>query len=188
MTFSVHPDNLHSLAKLGFRTTYHRLCGVRGVIAGWIEIGIPEEQQARLLVNLAQEQELFLRLDVMHQACIETLSTYDAMRGDKPEIFLAAALKLGTPEEGAELMPRVHEPKAALALAVWLLERNCEDNAVQARLKIIDGVMTATISESNRDSAPTWPHELADFITSESAFKLCFADNVFSFPITKDEG
>jgi hypothetical protein len=188
MTFSVHPDNLRSLAELGFRTTYHRLRGVRGVVAGWIEIGIPEEQKARLLANLAQEQVLLLRLDEMHQACVEAISTSDAIVGSKPEVFLAATLKLGTPEEGAELMPSVLEPQAALALAVWLLQRNCEGSDVRTRLEIIEGVVTASVTGSTRNSAPAWPSELIDFITSESSFKLCFADNVFSFPISKDEG
>jgi hypothetical protein len=33
-----------------------------------------------------------------------------------------------------------------------------------------------------------WPSEFADYITSESTFKLCFVDKVFSFPMSKDEG
>ena len=188
MTFSVHPDNLQSLAELGFRTTYHRLRGVRGVVAGWIEIGIPKEQKARILANLAQEQVLLLRLEEMHRACVETISTADAIVGGKPEVFLAATLKLGTPEEGAQLMPSVLEPEAALALAVWLLERDAMNKDVRTRLEIVEGVVTASVTGSTRNSAPAWPNELADYITSESAFLLCFAEKVFSFPASKDEG
>ncbi len=186
MTFSVHPDNLQSLAELGFSTTYHRLRGVRGVVAGWIEIGIPEQQKTRILANLAQEQVLLLRLEEMHQACVEPLSTSDALVGDKPEIFLAATLKLGTPEEGADLMPSVIEPQAALALAVWLLERNCDDNDVRPTLETVEGVITVSIEGSTRNAAPAWPSELSEFIISESPFKLGFADNVFSFPAAQD--
>ena len=187
MVFTVHPDNLQSLAELGFRATYHRLRGVRGVVAGWIEIGIPDEQKSRILANLAQEQVLLLRLDEMHQACVEALSTSDALVGFKPEIFLAATLKLGTPEEGAELMPSILHPSAAVALAVWLLERNCTDNEVKPSLSISDGAVTATIDGNCRLSAPAWPVELSELITSETPHSICFADNVFAFPAVNNE-
>ena len=187
MTFTVHSDNLLALAELGFRTTYHRLRGVRGVVAGWVEIGIPEGQKARILANLAQEQALLLRLEEMHQACVEPLSTADALVGEKPGIFLAAALKLGTPEEGADLMPSVIEPQAALALAVWLLERNSDHNDVRPSLAIIDGAVTATIEDSTRPSAPAWPAELSNFVTEEATFKLVFTDKVFAFPSSRDD-
>jgi len=75
-----------------------------------------------------------------------------------------------------------------LALSVWLLERNCVNNDVRTRLEIIEGVMTASVTGSTRKSAPAWPSEFADYITNESTFKLCFVENVFSFPMSKDEG
>ncbi|MDP6962838.1 MAG: hypothetical protein QGF46_01585 [Planctomycetota bacterium] len=182
MDFSVEKDALLSLAELGFRATYHRLRGVRGVVAGWIEIGIPDEQKTRILANLAEEQDLLLRLEEMHKASIHPFSTPDALVGNKPDIFLAASLKLGTPEEGAELMPSILKPQAGLALAVWLLQRQSFEANVHPLLSVIDGDVVATIEGCEVESAPPWPHELAEFVKSETHTKLVFAEDTFSFP------
>ncbi len=40
--------------------------------------------------------------------------------GEAPQVLLAAALGLGTPEEAHDRLPRIADPEAALALALWL--------------------------------------------------------------------
>ena len=182
MSYQLHSEDLIELAEMGFRATYHRLRGVRGVVAGWIEIGIPEEQKSRILSNLAKEQELILRLDEMHQAACGRWNPADAALGVRPAIFLSACLQLGTPEEGGELMPSILNVEAALALATWFLQRDCANKGVQTSLQLEDSIMTACVENSARDAATSWPQELKDYILEDDTFTLKFNEGVFSFP------
>jgi|MDSW01.2.fsa_nt_gb hypothetical protein len=182
MSYQLHPEDLIELAEMGFRATYHRLRGVRGVVAGWIEIGIPEEQKPRILSNLAKEQELILRLDEMHQAACGRWNPADAALGVRPAIFLSACLQLGTPEEGGELMPSILKTDGALALATWFLQRGCGEEKVQTSLRVENGIMTAHVQNSERSAAPSWPTKLKEYIVEEDPFTLKFNEGVFSFP------
>jgi len=111
---------LRELLARGFRSTLHRLRGLRGLLGGWIELGVPPGSEGRVQMRLEEDMVLLARLDwigtMLHQA--PPLKRLEA--GEAPAVLLSAALGLGTPEEARERLPQIVDPAVALGLALWL--------------------------------------------------------------------
>ncbi|HEX9792860.1 MAG TPA: hypothetical protein VGC54_02655, partial [Planctomycetota bacterium] len=95
---------------------------MRGLLGGWAMIGLPPGQDALVRSRLEEDRLLLGRIDwirgVLHAGAREELLG----RGEAPQVLLAAALGLDTPEELGAQLPAIGDPEAALALAVWLEE------------------------------------------------------------------
>jgi hypothetical protein len=111
---------LRDLLARAFRSTLHRLRGLRALLGGWIECGVPPGAESRVPLRLEEDMILLARLDwigsmLHHPQPLKLLES-----GEAPSVLLAAALGLGTPEEARERLPRVPDPEMAVALALAL--------------------------------------------------------------------
>jgi hypothetical protein len=113
---SIHRDLLHR----AFRASLHRLRGLRALLGGWIEIGVPPGSEHRVQPRLEEDMVLLARLDWLGTMMHHAQPPARLHAGEAPQVLLAAALGLGTPEEARERLPHIVDPEAALALALWI--------------------------------------------------------------------
>lgn len=111
---------LRDLLARAFRSTLHRLRGLRALLGGWIEIGVPPGSEGRVRMRLEEDMLLLARLDWLGTMMHYPLPVKRLHAGEAPAVLLASALGLGTPEEARERLPQVLDPEAAIALAFWL--------------------------------------------------------------------
>jgi len=115
---------LRKLADRTFTATLHRLRGVRGLLHGWSQVGVPVQDASQLETRFEEDLNLLSRLDwlrslLLHQPPLERLEG-----GEAPMVLLACALGHGTPSENRQgidgRLPQAKQPAGALSLALWL--------------------------------------------------------------------
>lgn len=111
---------LRDLLARAFRSTLHRLRGLRALLGGWVECGVPPGSEGRVRVRLEEDMVLLARLDWLGSMLHHPQPLKLLQAGEAPSVLLAAALGLGTPEEARERLPRVPDPEMAVALALAL--------------------------------------------------------------------
>lgn len=111
---------LRDLLARAFRSTLHHLRGLRALLGGWIEIGVPPGSEGRVRLRLEEDMILLARLDWLGSMMHHPQPLRRLHAGEAPMVLLAGALGLGTPEEARERLPKVLDPEAAIALAFWL--------------------------------------------------------------------
>lgn len=119
MTDTLEPI-CRDLCKRALGASLHRLRGLRGLFGGWIEVGVPPGSEDRVRLKLEEDMILMARLDWLGSMLHRMPPRARLRSGEAPAVLLAAALGLGTPEEAGERLPRIQDPEAALALALWL--------------------------------------------------------------------
>lgn len=116
---SLEPALRDLLARV-FRSTLHRLRGLRALLGGWIECGVPPGSEGRVHLRLEEDMLLLARLDWLGSMMNHPLPLKRLEAGEAPAVLLAAALGLGTTEEAGARLPQVIDAEAAIALAFWL--------------------------------------------------------------------
>ena len=114
---------LAALLNEAMRATLHRLRGVRGLILGWAMVGVPVSEENKLQNRLDEDLVLLGRLDWLRAMLHQPPTLERLEKGEAPSVLLAAALRLGTPEEAQETLPLITQPLASLALCLWCLAR-----------------------------------------------------------------
>lgn len=102
------------------RGTLHRLRGLHNLFSGWIELGVPPGAEARVRIRQQEDAILLGRLDWIGTMQAHGPSRALLVSGEAPTVLLAAGLGLQTPEDAGTRLPRIQEPEAALAAALWL--------------------------------------------------------------------
>jgi hypothetical protein len=115
------------------RACMHRLRGNTQVLGGWAELGMMQDDSTRIRDRVMDGQKQMARLEMLWTYAQQPIEQFfaqteqakfwqdaKAQEVDLAEIFLAAALRLGTPEEASHLLPKVCDPQAAWATSLWL--------------------------------------------------------------------
>ena len=113
-------DLLRALLARSFRAVLHRLRGIRGLLGGWVEVGVPPGSEHRVRARLDEDMALLQRLDWLGSMLIHTPPLQRMEAGEAPQVLLAVALGMGSPEEARAKLPGILEPRAAVGAAVWL--------------------------------------------------------------------
>ena len=94
------PDPLEPLLKgllsKTFRTTLHRLRGLRALLGGWIEIGVPPGSEHRVHARLEEDMLLLARLDWVGTMLPAPPPCSRLEAGEAPSVLLATALGFGS--------------------------------------------------------------------------------------------
>lgn len=118
--------SLQELAGRAFTATLHRLRGVRGLLHGWAQVGVPQQDIDQLEDRFGEDLNLLARLDWLHALVANNLPLERVEGGEAPVVLLAAALGYGTPDEPRgrqdHRLPQAAQPAGALSLALWLHE------------------------------------------------------------------
>jgi hypothetical protein len=127
------PELAHSVLHRSHRACLHRLRGDTQVLGGWAELGMMQKDQAKVRDRVLDGQQQMQRLELLWTyalqpaeeflAAVELADFWHDARVQEfaiAEVFLAAAMRLGTPEEAPTLLPTVSDPNAAWATSMWL--------------------------------------------------------------------
>lgn len=123
----IPPELWRSLLDRTHRATLHRLRGITQVLAGWATFGGPPEDAADDVIRVRVREAGLLsdRLAVLWQDAAQATGSLLASTApsapalDGPRALLAAALRIGTPEE-REVAPPDLSGEAAVATALWV--------------------------------------------------------------------
>lgn len=175
-------EHLRRLVIRAFRTLLHRLRGLRSLLGGWVEVGVPPGSEARVPALLQEDIALLARLDwigtlLMYPPPLERMEG-----GEAPTVLLAVALGLGSPEEARARLPQIVEPRAAVAAAIWL------------QLRVPDGVLDREVrmdwegrsltlaveSAAESDDTAAWSAAYGDLLLLQESKRIVFRPGCFA--------
>jgi len=117
---------LRKLADRAFTATLHRLRGVRGLLHGWSQVGVPVQDLPQLDARFEEDLELLARLDWLRSLLLQSPPLERLEGGEAPLVLLACAMGHGSPGEvqlnRPQIIPQAVQPAGALSLALWLEE------------------------------------------------------------------
>lgn len=117
---------LRKLADRAFSATLHRLRGVRGLLHGWSQVGVPIQDLPQLDARFDEDLQLLARLDWLRSLLKQSPPLERLEGGEAPLVLLACAMGHGSPGESqlnrAPSIPNAIQPAGALSLALWLEE------------------------------------------------------------------
>lgn len=171
-----------------FRGSLHRLRGLRNLFSGWIEFGLPPGAETRVRIKQEEDAALLARLDWLGTMLSHGATRAQLTGGEAPAILLAAALGLHTPEEAGVRLPRIGEPEAALAAALWLQAK--APVAVlghdlhlrwQGRSAIFE------LAAPRNVDLTAWQTELASWVAQQEESRLVLRPGALSDPVPEEE-
>lgn len=163
-----------------FGISLHRLRGVRGLLSGWIEIGVPEGEQKRVQHRMDEDLRLLGRLDWLRSMLHHAPPRKRVLLGEAPAVFLACALGLGTPEEAGERLPLINQPEAALALALWLQMRSEAFDSASVLCAWRGDCFEVTLACANDTDISAWQRVYSQWIAEIEPHRLLMRPGGFS--------
>lgn len=174
------PESIRSLLARAFRFTLHRLRGLRALMGGWIEIGVPPGSEARVRGLLEEDMSLLARLDWIGTLLSHAPIAKRLEAGEAPAVLLAAALGLGTPEEGRARLPEPATPRAALALATWIHAKAPEAVLGRDLLMRWEGrSLVVELADPRPAELAGWVAEFGDLVLRREPQSLGFRPGLF---------
>ena len=172
---------LHDLVNRCFSITLHRLRGVRGLVHGWLEIGVPETEMPRLRAHMEEDLVLLARLDWLRSFLHHSPPLERCTGGEAPSVFLAAALGLGTPEEAKERLPEIKDAEAALALSLWLQGCTTAYDSESIRVSWPDHHLEVQLAiQQDWPGIKAWRAQFGSFLVIEKPHCLRFRQRCFA--------
>ncbi len=165
-----------------FSISLHRLRGVRGLLSGWIEIGVPEGEQARVHQRMDEDLLLLGRLDWLRSMLHHSPPRQRVLHGEAPAVFLACALGMGTPEEAGDRLPIINQPEAALAVALWLQRRAHELDSVSISFGWKGDCLQVELASAKDADVSLWSRVYAEWVASAEPNRLLMRPGGFSRP------
>ncbi len=174
-------ESLHDLVDRCFSISLHRLRGVRGLINGWLEIGVPEAEKPKLHSHMEEDLVLLARLDWLRSFLHHNPPLERCVGGEAPTVFLAAALGLGTPEEAGEQLPEIKDAEAALALALWLQGSTTAYDSASIQVSWPDNHLEVRLAvQQDWPAIKLWRAQFASFLVAEQPHCLRFRQRCFA--------
>jgi hypothetical protein len=175
------PEHLRFLLARAFRLTLHRLRGLRALMGGWIEIGVPPGSEPRVRTLLEEDMQLLARLDWIGTLLAHAPVAQRLEAGEAPAVLLAAALGVGTPEEAHAALPLVQEPRAALALATWL-QAKAPDAVLgrDAHLRWEGRSLVVELAAPRPAELGEWEAHYGELVTRREPHALVFRPGLFA--------
>ncbi|MGB0952225.1 MAG: hypothetical protein ACPG31_03290 [Planctomycetota bacterium] len=173
-------SNLRDLVDRCFSITLHRLRGVRGLISGWIEIGVPPGEEHRLRERMEEDLQLLARLDWLRSLLHHDPPLERCYGGEAPMVLLAAALGVGTPEEAGTSMPEILAPEAAMALALWLQGNTIAYDSASIRIEWFGKQMEVRLAVAQDHDWSDWNRQFGHMVTEQEPHRLRFRPSCFA--------
>jgi len=158
----------------------HRLRGVRGLLSGWIEVGVPEGEQGRVHQRLEEDLLLLGRLDWLRSVLHHAPPRQRILLGEAPAVLLACALGIGTPEEAGERLPIINKPEAALALALWLQMQTKVFDSASIRYGWQGDCFEVVLADSKDVKLEAWHQLYRQWIAESEPNRLMLRPGCFS--------
>ncbi|MFK5956037.1 MAG: hypothetical protein QM477_06295 [Planctomycetota bacterium] len=171
---------LSDLVDRCFSITLHRLRGVRGLISGWIEIGIPQGEQHRLRERMEEDLALLARLDWLRAVLHHSPPIQRCYGGEAPAVLLATALGVGTPEEAGDRLPDIASPEAAVALALWLQGTTVAYDSASIRLEWFGDQLEVRLAVTQDQDWGLWKNTYGHLLVEMEAHRLRFRPSCFA--------
>lgn len=174
-------EPIRQLLARAFHSTLHRLRGLRALLGGWIEIGVPPGSEERVRDRLGEDMTLLARLDWLGSMLFLTPPLQRLEAGEAPSVLLAVALGFGSPEEARERLPVILAPRAGLALALYLQNRAPE--AVlghDLQLRWEGRSLVVDFAAPSPSGAAEPEAELAEFLLRHEPQTLAFRPGLFA--------
>lgn len=172
-------SSLRDLVDRCFSITLHRLRGVRGLISGWIEIGIPPGEEHRLRDRMEEDLQLLARLDWLRSLLHHDPPLERCYGGEAPMVLLAAALGVGTPEEAGTSMPEILSPEAAIALALWLQGNTIAYDSASIRIEWFGKQMEVRLAVTQDIDWTNWKSQFGHLVVEQEPHRLRFRSSCF---------
>lgn len=188
-TLGVEPFGLpfKDLVDRCFSICLHRLRGVRGLLSGWIEIGVPAGEQARVHQRMDEDLLLLGRLDWLRSLLHHAPPRQRVLLGEAPAVLLACALGMGTPEEAGNRLPEILQPEAALALALWLQIRAHAFDAANIKTAWKGDCLEVTLASSNDADLSSWSRLYNEWVVESEPHRLLMRPGAFAPRQTAEE-
>lgn len=183
-------EALRDLLDRAMRAAIHRLRGGRGLLSGWALLGVPKDHESRVKDRLEEDRLLLGRLDWIRGVLRAGPRLEVILAGEAPQVILAAALELGTPEEAGDRLPRHKDARAALALALWARWAVGEEPGHEpVALEFADGALVARAQcPVPREVDATWTARFADLLLAPaSAESIRFRRGLFAAAAPAEE-
>lgn len=171
---------LRDLLDRCFSITLHRLRGVRGLISGWIEVGVPPGEEHRLRERMEEDLQLLARLDWLRSLLHHDPPLERCYGGEAPMVLLAAALGVGTPEEAGTLMPDIVSPEAAVALALWLQGSTTAYDSASIRTEWFDKQLEVRLAVVQDRDWSAWTRQFGHLLIDQEPHRLRFRASCFA--------
>lgn len=169
-----------ALVQKAFRRTLHRLRGTGSLLEGWVQIGVPPGSEGAVHARLEEHARLIARLDWLGSLLAIPPPPERLEAGEAPGVLLAAALGHGTPEEAGARLPRILEPRAAAALALWTQAKIPDGAGADAHLHWEGRVLAVEIAAPRAADFEWWDQRYGGFALRREPHALrmrpgCFA-------------
>jgi len=171
---------LDELVDRCFSITLHRLRGVRGLISGWIEIGVPEGGRHRLREHMEEDLTLLARLDWLRAFMLHAPPMQRCFSGEAPQVLLAAGLGIGTPEEAGEQLPDIKDPEAAFALALWLQGSTVAYDSASICMEWFDDQLEVRLAVTQDQDWTAWKDTFGHLVVEMAAHRIRFRSSCFA--------
>lgn len=163
-----------------FSISLHRLRGVRGLLSGWIEIGVPQGEQNRVHQRMDEDLLLLGRLDWLRSLLHHSPPRQRILNGEAPAVLLACALGMGTPEEAAERLPVIEQAEASLALSLWLQMRAEIFDSSSVKCDWKGNCLEVTLACANDGDLSSWRRNYGQWIAEEEPHRILMRPGAFS--------
>ena len=171
---------LRDLVDRCFGITLHRLRGVRGLISGWIEVGIQPGSEHRLKERMEEDLILLGRLDWLRSMLHHTPPMERCFGGEAPAVLLSAALGIGTPEEAGGQLPEIIDPEAAIALAIWLQACTTDFDSASIRQEWFGNQLEIRLAVVQDHDLEPWRARFRSLLVDCEPHRLRFRPGCFS--------
>lgn len=175
---------LRDLLGKSFHAVLHRLRGLRALLGGWIEIGVPPGSEDRVHSRLEEDMALLARLDWIGSMMITTPPPERMEAGEAPGVLLAVALGISSAEEARARLPLIQNPRAAVAAALWLHASapHCVLNH-DARLAWEGRSLVIELTAVRPADLAEWDAAYASLILSRDPRRIVFRPGCFALQV-----
>lgn len=181
-------DLLRALLARSYRAVLHRLRGIRALLGGWVEVGVPPGSEHRVRARLDEDMALLQRLDWIGSMLIHTPPLQRMEAGEAPQVLLAVALGMSSPEEARTRLPVIHDPRAAVGAALWL--QACATECVldyDVHLRWEGRSLRIELVRPHAADLPEWEASYGDLLLRREPAALVFRPGLFA-PAQAEDG
>ena len=174
-------DSLRALLARSFRAVLHRLRGIRALLGGWVEVGVPPGSEHRVRPRLDEDMALLQRLDWIGSMLIHAPPLQRMEAGEAPQVLLAVALGMSSPEEARARLPVIHEPRAAVGAALWL--QACAPECVldcDVHLRWEGRSLRLELTRPHAVDLADWEASYGDLLLHRESSAIVFRPGVFA--------
>lgn len=168
-----------SLLDHAFRVALHRLRGVQSLLVGWAEIGVQGDEAQRVRAHHEEATRQLARLEWLHGARARALPLERLAGGEAPQVLLAAAVCHATPEEAGDKLPRVLDPEAALALALWAEAQRAEGEPAEVRFRWDGMQLELRLENAAATDLTDWQARWGRFLAAQAPGTVSFRAGCF---------